>query len=135
MSSIKIKIGSHNGFCAAYLYKGTTSTGASDVYEYFKKDVFSNPKPVDLIKFLLGFGMQKDDIVMDFFSGSATTAEAVYRANLFGCNYHYILVQLPENIEPMLKSPSVNAKRIAENPKWRWHRCQSPSGWLVRTPA
>ena len=95
--------------------KGTTSTGASDVYEYFKKDVFSNPKPVDLIKFLLGFGMQKDDIVMDFFSGSATTAEAVYRANLFGCNYHYILVQLPENIEPMLKSPSVNAKRIAEN--------------------
>ena len=42
--------------------KGTTSTGAGNVYEYFKKDVFSNPKPVELIKFLLGFGMTKDDI-------------------------------------------------------------------------
>ena len=49
--------------------KGTTSTGAGNVYEYFKKDVFSNPKPVELIKFLLGFGMTKDDIVLDFFSG------------------------------------------------------------------
>ena len=49
--------------------QGTTSTGSSDVYEYFKKDVFSNPKPVELIKFLLGFGLQKDDIVLYLFSG------------------------------------------------------------------
>lgn len=95
--------------------RGTTSTGASDVYDYFKKDVFSNPKPVELICFLLGFGLGKDDIVMDFFSGSGTTAEAVMRSNLEGEAGKYILVQLPENIDALLSSSSTNAKRVAEN--------------------
>ncbi len=95
--------------------QGTTSSGASDVYDYFKKDVFSNPKPVDLIAFLLGFGLQKGDIVMDFFSGSATTAEAVFRSNIEGGNHKFILVQIPEDIDPMLTSSSANAKRVAEN--------------------
>ena len=95
--------------------KGTTSVGASDVYEYFKKDVFSNPKPVELIKFLCGFGLCENDIILDFFSGSGTTAEAVMRNAVEECNAKYILVQLPENIEPMLLSSSANAKRVAEN--------------------
>ena len=95
--------------------QGTTSTGSNDVYDYFKKDVFSNPKPVELIRFLLGFGLQKEDTVLDFFSGSGTTAEAVMKTNLDGNNCKYILVQLEENIDPMLGSASANAKRIAEN--------------------
>lgn len=95
--------------------KGTTSVGASDVYEYFKKDVFSNPKPVELIKFLCGFGLCENDIILDFFSGSGTTAEAVMRNAVEECKAKYILVQLPENIEPMLLSSSANAKRVAEN--------------------
>lgn len=95
--------------------KGTTSAGANDVYEYFKKDVFSNPKPVALIEFLLGFGLGKDDIILDFFSGSGTTAEAVMRSNLDGNHRKFILVQLDENIDPMLNSSSANAKRVAEN--------------------
>ena len=95
---------------------GTTSTGAADVYEYFKKDVFSNPKPVDLLEFILGFGMKKNDIVLDFFSGSATIAEAVMKANkLDSGNRKYIAVQLPEDIDEMLQSSSANAKRVAEN--------------------
>ena len=72
--------------------RGTTSTGASDVYDYFKKDVFSNPKPVELIRFLLGFGLGENDIVLDFFSGSGTTAEAVMRSNLEGGKNKFILV-------------------------------------------
>lgn len=95
--------------------QGTTSTGASDVYEYFKKDVFSNPKPVNLIEFLLGFGASQGSIILDFFSGSATTAEAILRANVAGEHYNFILVQLPENIDPMLSSTSANAKRVADN--------------------
>ena len=95
--------------------RGTTSTGASDVYDYFKKDVFSNPKPVDLIRFLLGFGLSESDIVLDFFSGSGTTAEAVMRSNLEGGKNKFILVQLPEKIDPLLSSSSANAKRVAEN--------------------
>ena len=95
--------------------KGTTSTGSDDVYEYFKKDVFSNPKPVELIRFLLGFGLDKKDIVMDFFSGSATTAEAAMKSNIDGDDIKYVLVQLQEDIDPMLESSSANAKRIAAN--------------------
>lgn len=95
--------------------RGTTSTGASDVYHYFKKDVFSNPKPVELIRFLLGFGLGENDIVLDFFSGSGTTAEAVMRSNLEGGKNKFILVQLPENIDPLVNSSSANAKRVAEN--------------------
>jgi len=95
--------------------RGTTSTGASDVYDYFKKDVFSNPKPVDLIRFLLGFGLSESDIALDFFSGSGTTAEAVMRSNLEGGKNKFILVQLPEKIDTLLNSSSANAKRVAEN--------------------
>ena len=95
--------------------QGTTSTGAADVYEYFKKDVFSNPKPVTLVNFLISFILEDDDIILDFFSGSGTTAEAIMRANIAGNKYRYILIQLQENIDAMLNSSSANARRIAEN--------------------
>lgn len=96
--------------------KGTTSTGADDVFNYFKKDVFSNPKPVELIKFILGFGLGNNDIVLDFFSGSGTIAEAVMSANASdGGKRKYIAVQLQEDIDKMLTSSNANAKRVAEN--------------------
>lgn len=95
--------------------KGTTSAGSEDVYEYFKKDVFSNPKPIKLINYFLGFGCGKDDIVLDFFSGSATTAEALFKLNMDGINRKFILIQLQENIDKMLDSSSENAKRVAQN--------------------
>lgn len=95
--------------------RGTTSAGANDVYGYFKKDVFENPKPVDLISFLFGFGLSQNDYILDFFSGSATTAEAIIRTNVEGGNHKFIMIQLPENIDPMLKSSSVNARRVAKN--------------------
>lgn len=95
--------------------QGTTSSGAEDVYEYFKKDVFSNPKPVTLIRFLLGFCLSDEGIVLDFFSGSATTAEALMKENIDGRNAKYILVQLQEDIDPMLNSSDANAKIVAQN--------------------
>jgi adenine-specific DNA-methyltransferase len=63
----------------------------------------------------LGFGLSESDIVLDFFSGSGTTAEAVMRSNLEGGKNKFILVQLPEKIDPLLNSSSANAKRVAEN--------------------
>ena len=96
--------------------KGTTSTGSNDVYTYTKNDVFSNPKPVDLIKFLIGFGASDRDIILDFFSGSGTMAEAVLQCNAEdGAARKFIAVQLQENIDKMLNSSDANAKRIAEN--------------------
>ena len=96
--------------------KGTTSTDADDVFNYFKKDVFSNPKPVELIRFLTGFGLGSEDLVLDFFSGSGTIAEAVMLANaLDGGKRKYIAIQIQEDIDIMLSSSNANAKRIAEN--------------------
>ena len=60
-------------------------------------EVFSNPKPVGLIKNLMQFGCDSDGIILDFFSGSGTTAQSVLEANQAdGRNRKFILVQLPE---------------------------------------
>lgn len=70
-------------------------------------DAFSTPKPVTLIKRMLDLGTSpsSEDIVLDFFSGSATTAHAVFEQNAEdGGNRRFVLVQLPEptgeNSEP-----------------------------------
>lgn len=61
---------------------------------------FDFPKPVDLIKALLATHYDKDALVVDFFSGSATTAEAVFKQNITdGGNRRFILVQLPEETQ------------------------------------
>nr|WP_304003830.1 site-specific DNA-methyltransferase [Ruminococcus bromii] len=61
---------------------------------------FDFPKPVDLIKVLLSTHYDKNALVVDFFSGSATTAEAVFKQNLTdGGNRKFILVQLPEKAQ------------------------------------
>lgn len=96
--------------------KGTTSTGSEDVYQYFKKDVFSNPKPVELLSFLMGFALNDGEIALDFFSGSGTLAEAVMRENAKDSGTRkYIAVQLQEDITKALTSTSSNAQRVAEN--------------------
>lgn len=58
---------------------------------------FDFPKPINLISTLLSTHYDKDAIIIDFFSGSATTAEAVFRQNIAdGGNRKFILIQLPE---------------------------------------
>ena len=62
-----------------------------------KKGIFDNPKPVQFIKILLQISVDKNDIILDFFSGSATTAHAVMQLNVEdGGNRKFIMVQLPE---------------------------------------
>ena len=79
--------------------------------------VFDNPKSVDLLRHLMKFVVtQEDDIVMDFFAGSATTAEAIMRMNAKdGRNRQYILVQLPEDLDARLASSSGKGKIPIEN--------------------
>lgn len=60
-------------------------------------DLFSTPKPTKLIRYILDIATDNDSLVMDFFSGSATTAHAVIAENeALGCCRRFILVQLPE---------------------------------------
>ncbi len=97
--------------------KGTTSSGSSELLDLFKKDVFSNPKPVTLIEYLIGIHLNNNDTVLDFFSGSGTTAHALYNhlMNDEKIKANYILVQLPENLEENLKTASSGEKRVLEN--------------------
>lgn len=63
-------------------------------------DIFDNPKPTGLIKRMMQLCLNKDDIVLDFFAGSGTTANAVFGYSLSArLNAKFILVQLPEPID------------------------------------
>ena len=74
--------------------------GTKEIMSLFNRKVFDYPKPVALIKHLLNIGINDQDIVLDFFSGSATTANAVMRINAEkNSKNKYILVQLPEKVE------------------------------------
>lgn len=75
-----------------------TQTGTADLRKIFDDEVVVQfPKPVALVRFFLEFGSDSDSIVLDFFAGSGTTAEAVLRLNAAdgGCR-RFIMVQLPE---------------------------------------
>jgi adenine-specific DNA-methyltransferase len=76
------------------------------------KNVFSNPKPVELIRGLLQISNVKSgDIVLDFFSGSATTAHSLFVLNSErDANIHFILVQLCEDLDENLKKASGKEK-------------------------
>ena len=65
------------------------------------RDIFQNPKSPMVLERLINFLVEPGDTVLDFFSGSATTAEAVMRLNAKQkLNVKYILVQIPENLDP-----------------------------------
>ena len=71
------------------------------------KLIFDTPKPVELIKYLINLGSNANDIILDFFAGSSTTAEAIFKSNSKEySNKKFILVQIPE---------STNEKSIAYN--------------------
>lgn len=81
---------------------GTNSDGSSSVLDLFRFNAFDNPKPVELVKYLIELILPEGEgIVLDFFSGSSTTAHAVMQLNAEegSGNRKYILVQLPEKID------------------------------------
>lgn len=77
---------------------GHNQTATREVKAIFNDEkVFDFPKPVSYIKQMLIVGSSKDAVIMDFFSGSGTTAHAVLQQNVDdGGNRKYIMVQLPE---------------------------------------
>ncbi len=80
-----------------------TANGSKELKLLFDSDngntIFDNPKPVDLIKFLLKIVTDTNSIVLDSFAGSGTTAQAVVEMNAEdGGNRKYIVIQLPETL-------------------------------------
>lgn len=100
------------------LNAGTTKSGTEEIMGLFDgKKVFDYPKPTTLIHRLLKYGFIKDgDIVLDFFSGSATTAHATYSYNVdYNIQCRYILVQLPEDLDVALAKAKPEAKTTIKN--------------------
>lgn len=92
-----------------------TAKGNEDIDNLFTAKPFSYPKPVSLLSYLIKRITVDDDIILDFFSGSGTTAHAVMQENLYDKGHRkFILVQLPEVIDPE-KASSDNAKKVAKN--------------------
>ena len=88
------------------------------------KNLLSNPKPIELIRALVKVGNVKNgNIVLDFFSGSATTAHAVMQLNAEDSgNRKYIMVQLPEVCDEKSEAAKAGYKNICEIGKERIRR-------------
>ena len=85
--------------------------------------IFSTPKPVELIKFCMDLATKTDSIVLDFFSGSATTAHAVMQLNAEdGGHRKFIMVQLPEPCDENSEAFKAGYKNICEIGKERIRR-------------
>lgn len=98
---------------------GTNEGAGEHQISLFGKKVFSFPKPVSLIKYLFGFSDEENQeyIVLDFFSGSATTAEACIELNISRLHkIKCILVQIQEDLYESLKSAKEQSqKEIIQN--------------------
>ena len=104
---------------------GMTKEGTAEITELFEKKVFGFPKPVALLKFLISITTKFDNdaIILDFFSGSATTAHAVMQLNAEdGGNRKFICVQLPEKTDEQSEAYKAGYKTICEIGKERIRR-------------
>jgi adenine-specific DNA-methyltransferase len=101
-------------------------SGANEIADLFGEKVFTNPKPSRFIAQILEFVLDPGDTVLDFFSGSATTGDAVMQLNARdGGDRRYILVQLPEMIEPGKPGGKQGYKTIDEIGRDRIKRAAS----------
>jgi len=110
---------------SAWTFKDVNSErGSEQLVELgFSKETFPRPKPVGLLKRTLQLSTHKNDIILDIFSGSATTAHAVMQLNAEdGGNRKFIMVQLPESCDEKSEAFKAGYKNIAEIGKERIRR-------------
>lgn len=89
--------------------------GSKECSDLLGSNVFSYPKPTELLKFLLSVASDEDSIILDFFSGSATTAHAVMQLNAEdGGHRKYIMVQLPETCDENSEAFKAGYSNICE---------------------
>lgn len=102
---------------------GHNDEARKEIKELFLKPPFDSPKPTRLIKQILNIATNKDDLLLDFFSGSATTAHAVMQLNAEdGGKRKFIMVQLPEETDEKSEAYRAGYKNICEIGKERIRR-------------
>jgi len=101
----------------------SSGNGTQELKNIFNERYFSNPKPINLVKDFIEIGTHPNDLILDFFSGSGTTAHSVMELNKEdGGNRKYICVQLPELCEEKSEAFKAGYKTIAEISKERIRR-------------
>ncbi len=103
---------------------GTNQRGSLEVEALFQRRIFDFPKPVSMVETIVRIGAPNEDsIILDFFSGSATTAHAVMQLNAEdGGHRKFIMVQLPEVCEEGTEAARAGYKNICEIGKERIRR-------------
>lgn len=102
---------------------GMSQDGTKEVTGLFGNKSFSFPKPTSLLKFLCEIHTSDNDMILDFFSGSATTAHAVMKLNAEdGGHRKFIMVQLPEKTDEKSEAYKAGYKNICEIGKERIRR-------------
>lgn len=97
--------------------------GTRILQNYFDSKIFTNSKPVELIQLFLKVATNQHDIILDFFSGSATTAQAVMQLNAEdNGNRKYIMVQIPEVCDEKSEAYKAGYRNICEIGKERIRR-------------
>lgn len=100
-----------------------SNKGTKEISEILGKGIFDFPKPVELIKTILQIGTNDGDTILDFFSGSCTTAHAVMKLNSENNgNRRFIMVQLPEKCDEKSEAYKNGYKNICEIGKERIRR-------------
>jgi len=94
---------------------GTSQDSSIEIRKLFGVDVYEFPKPTLLLKKLIYCGASKDDIVLDFFAGSATTAHSILELNIEdNGNRKFIMVQLPEPTDENSEAFKAGYKNITQ---------------------
>lgn len=102
---------------------GHNDEARKEIKALFDKPPFDSPKPTRLLKQIVQIGADKDSVILDFFSGSATTAHAVMQLNAEdGGHRKFVMVQLPEVTDEKSKAYKAGYKNICEIGKERIRR-------------
>lgn len=102
---------------------GMSQDGTKEITNLLGTKAFSFPKPTVLIKYLISTSTEEGDFILDFFSGSATTAHAVMQLNAEdGGHRKFIMVQLPEKCDEGSEAYKAGYKNICEIGKERIRR-------------
>jgi adenine-specific DNA-methyltransferase len=116
-------------------YAGHTDEGTRDLAALIGDKVFDNPKPVKLMKRVLEHATDKSSVVLDFFSGTGTMAQAVLELNAEdGGTRRFIAVQVPEECPPRSAARKAGFSTLAELCRERIRRAGAVAGSAARHP-
>lgn len=101
---------------SCYSPKSVQQFKAYDYEKTYDELSFENPKPVSLVEFLIGMCCNDNDIVLDFFAGSGTTANSVFEVvSKYGIRIKTILIQINENLDETIQQKSGRALTFTQN--------------------